>query len=133
MSTVFSYDKCPRCGKKAVFATEIRNGDTVGGCDYCGYFVYEDTEYYPRGHKHPTIFIRIRKEGEPFGMSCLRFTDGRSQIRHFTNPPSAKLIAQFKKKLKWEGVDPKRSYLTAWDDEAEEVLYLVGIPPDPEE
>jgi hypothetical protein len=130
-SSIF-FPNCPRCGKPGV--AEYRECQVgayeVFSCNHCGFgFDWEtrlDEEKSTAENPVYTETMKIEKNSFKIGLS---YKDGGMRTGSFSeNASEEDAVKTFKELIADPEVDADRCYLSKWDAQKREVVYLFGYP-----
>jgi len=126
MSSVQTYEDCPRCGKKGAYELNCRSSEVWFQCLFCGYrYETELTIDREKGSEADPHYNWHEHEIKGCGAFGITFKNG---IIEFGPTGPEDTLSRFMETLKNPDIDPDSSYLTKFDEESKKVEYLIGSP-----
>ena len=122
-------EECPKCKRLQVSQTIVDTGEKLISCLGCGRLFDTELIGYEKGQPKYSI---LENSGGGFFRILVTKDNGDSGCFHkgyFDDYPSEQNIQDFLEKLELENVDKESSYMTAWDEENEELISIYGKLP----
>ncbi len=132
MGSVQSEMKCPQCGGNMFTDYYYKTDEEYRFCTCCGKYeswtlVRNDDGKVVLKKNGKAKYTHINRKG--YGCARIAFSDGVSQVHHFSSPVRKKDKDEFFRILDSKGIDKEKSYLLKWDEGSKTVVPIYGQIP----
>lgn len=131
MGSVQDYQKCEKCGGVRFVDFYYKTGEEYSFCQRCG----ESRNYQiQRNDQGEALFdtngyLKFEEKIEKgYGTFAIVQKNGVGQVGSFNQPIPEETIQEFKKIFEGDEIDTERSYLAAWENGQQKLLYGKAIP-----
>lgn len=136
MGSVQSTIRCPQCEGPMFTDYYYKTDEEYQFCTCCGKYeswtIVRDEAGKAVFKKNGKVkYKHINRKG--YGCASIAFSNGVSQVHHFSSPIRKKDKDEFFQILNSEGIDKEKSYLVKWDEGSKSVVAIHGQIPKYEE
>lgn len=133
MSSVQSFERCPRCGGYMFVDYYYHTGEEYHSCQRCGvtqsWTIDRDENGAAKRDKSGKLVGKY-SEGGGYGVAYIEHKNHVGQFYSLTEPLSEHLKEDFLRHVKEDGIE-EESYLVVFDPHTSELTQVLGkMPPD---